>query len=88
MNLNILCPVDNIEFVRNNIKSYWPESTHTYLNTGLSPTGKLPVTHWYCNFVIKPENLQKYLDMQTLSIITTGDSKEFLKTWGLKPIKS
>ncbi len=59
----------------------------THLRVPVSPTGELPVTHWFCFMNVTESGYSKVKSLQEHSIIEEASPKEFLSKWNLQIIK-
>ncbi len=88
MRISILVSDANVAAVRaaaiSGLKNY-PKLIHAnLLSIPVSPTGDLPVTHWFCNFEGSDGLLEKLLALQNLSEIAVADATDFLTQKNLK----
>lgn len=81
MRINILCEESNLLQVREKMKN------ENILKIKCSPTGELPVTHYFCTMVVNQEKADHLMAMQELTTIELSGPKEFLEKWDLKIIK-
>jgi hypothetical protein len=84
MRLNILCPDHLVSESREIAKQITKELV---LKIPTSPTGKMPVTHWFCNLETNDEGFDKIMGLKKNSVIEPGGPKQFLDKWGLKIIR-
>ncbi len=85
MNICILCTDEHVEEVRRVAMENFPELVgHVILGMPVSPDGKLPITHWFCQFKTSQATMGKLMALQNLSEMEIADPLEFLKARNLK----
>ena len=85
MRVTIVCPNEYIEEVRE--RATLLVQSHVALTTPVSPTGKLPATHWICNCDLTNEGFIKLNELKKYSSIYTSSPKQVLKEINLEIIK-
>ncbi len=80
MRICILCEDNKVEQVRIKMKN------KTLLTMGLSESGNLPATHWFCCLVVTQDRADKLLESAELTHMEISEPKEFLEKWNLKII--
>ena len=81
MRINILCEESNLLQVKEKMKN------ENILKIKCSPTGELPVTHYFCTMAVSQEKANQLMSMQELTTMEISGPKEFLQKWDLKIIK-
>jgi hypothetical protein len=84
MRLNILCQDHLVNESREIAKQITKEPV---LKIPTSPTGKMPVTHWFCSLETNDEGFDRIIGLKKNSVIECGNPKQFLDKWGLKIIR-
>jgi hypothetical protein len=85
LRVTIICPNEHIEEVRG--RSVLLVKSHLTLTTPLSPTGKLPTTHWICTCYLTLEGFNKLIELKNYSSIYLENPKKVLKELNLSIIK-
>lgn len=81
MRICILCEDSKLAEVREKMKN------KNLLNIGLSESGVLPATHWFCCLAVTQDKADKMIAMANLTTIEISEPKEFLEKWNLQIIK-
>lgn len=86
MRICILAPDEHVEAIRETARNNFPQFLgKSLLHIPVSPTGELPITHWFCNFKISQEMYEKLINLRNLSEMEIYDfPHKFLDSKGLK----
>jgi hypothetical protein len=88
MRVCILATDENVETVRATAKNNVPQLADLpVLTIPVSATGEMPVTHWFCNFLVSEETYTKLQEIKVLSEMEVTSTNNFLKDRNLKIIK-
>lgn len=82
----ILAADENIKEVRESAKQIPQFAKHTALAIPVSPTGEMPVTHWFCTFKASEEVYQQIKDLQHFTEVVESAPRAFLEGRNLKII--
>ncbi len=88
MYICILSTVENIEAVREKAKTLPEFTKHDALSIPLSADGELPPTHYFCTFSTTQEKYNAIKSLEDLTVIESGNPKDFLTERNLKIIRT
>lgn len=73
--------------IKGDSKPFGDHFVEDHLGTPCSPTGELPITHWFCFLNTNEETYAKIMNNVKYSVIEESSPKEFLEKWNLKIVK-
>lgn len=88
MTLCILATNENVEIARSNALAGMPAfNGHQLLSIPCSPTGEMPATHWFCQFIGSQEACDKLIALKQVTEMEIGEPAAFLNARNLKVIR-
>lgn len=88
MRMCILVTNDNVEIARQRGDELIPSlNGQKLLNIPVSATGELPVTHWFCQFLVSEQMRDHLLSIKTVTEMEIADPIKFLNERNLKIIR-